>query len=350
MSSHQNAAAGAPTPPGSSHSGFSKRIRVYLEMTRPFTLLPPTLGVISGAITAFGSASNPDPSRRWTLSVLLVIGLGSLCAAFLNGASNILNQYYDIDIDRRNKPGRALPSGRVGRNEAWRASIFLYVLALLPTWIVVGYPQTGFLEKITAPWGRHECILIFAAGMFLTFVYSAPRFGRTKRLGIWANVTISIPRGCLLKVAGWSMVATIWTLEPWYIGFIFFLFLLGATNTKDFSDMEGDRADGCRTLPIRYGVKKAARLTAPFLILPWILMPAGIFLPSPANPDRPILTGNPVLLSVVGMVLILWGAYTAYLMLRRPEELATTENHISWTHMYLMMMFAQVGFGLAYLI
>ncbi len=34
-------------------------IRLYIRFTRPFTLLPPLLGVISGAITAWGSASNP---------------------------------------------------------------------------------------------------------------------------------------------------------------------------------------------------------------------------------------------------------------------------------------------------
>jgi hypothetical protein len=33
---------------------------------------------------------------------------------------------------------------------------------------------------------------------------------------------------------------------------------------------------------------------------------------------------------------------------RGPEELATTENHPSWTHMYQMMMLAQIGFALAY--
>ena len=57
------------------------RIRIYADFTRPFTLLPPTLGVISGAITAFGSASNPDPARRLTLSVITTVLLGSACAA-----------------------------------------------------------------------------------------------------------------------------------------------------------------------------------------------------------------------------------------------------------------------------
>jgi hypothetical protein len=40
--------------------------------------------------------------------------------------------------------------------------------------------------------------------------------------------------------------------------------------------------------------------------------------------------------------------YTVYLLVRKPEELASTENHPSWTHMYRMMMVAQIGFALAY--
>ena len=61
-----------------------------------------------------------------------------------------------------------------------------------------------------------------------------------------------------------------------------------------------------------------------------------------------MLTGNHVLLLVLGPGLILYGLYTTYLLVRRPEDLAATENHPSWTHMYLMMMVAQVGFALAY--
>ena len=32
-------------------------LRTWIRFTRPFTLLPPALGVVSGAITAWGSAS-----------------------------------------------------------------------------------------------------------------------------------------------------------------------------------------------------------------------------------------------------------------------------------------------------
>ena len=321
-------------------STLTSRLRTYVDFTRPFTLLPPTLGVISGAITAFGSASNPDPARRVTLDMLLTILLGSMCAALLNAASNGINQYYDIDIDRQNKPNRHLVTGAISMREGYLLSLVLYAAAILPTWLVVIYPYTGLTAKLTAPWYHHECALVYLIGLLFTFIYSAPALGRTKRHGMWANVTIAVPRGMLLKVAGWSTVKTIVDVEPWYIGAIFGLFLLGAASTKDFADIEGDRAGGCRTLPIEYGVKKAAWMIAPFFVLPFTLIPIGVW--------RGILTGNHVLLMVLGPLLIAYGCYTVWLLVRRPEELAATENHPSWTHMYRMMMVAQVGFALAY--
>ena len=339
--------------PGSSLSSVARSLskwRVFLSFARPFTLLPPLLGVVSGAVTAFGSAHNPDPARKFSWSVLGTIALGSLCAAMLNAASNGINQVYDLEIDRKNKPERPLVTGTLSLAEGWWFSAVLYAAAILPTWLVVVYPLSGFLAKLTAPLARHECFAIYIAGMLLTFVYSVPAFGRTKRNGFWANLTIALPRGCLLKVAGWSMVASVFHLEPWFIGFIFFLFLLGASTTKDFSDMEGDRAHGCVTLPIRYGVRRAAHLITPFFVLPWLLMPLGAHLPDPLNPAHRILSGNAAVLTGVGVVLTLWGTFTSYLIIRKPEELAVTENHPSWTHMYLMMMFAQIGFAVAYLV
>jgi 4-hydroxybenzoate polyprenyltransferase len=329
--------------------GFPARARLYFAFTRPFTLLPPTFGVVSGALTAFGSAHNPDPERRLSLEVALVIALGSVCAALLNAASNVINQYHDLEIDRRNKPGRPLASGAISPSAGRRFAGLLYPLAILPTWLVVIHPRHGLLAKAGAPLAAHECFFVFLAGMALTFVYSDPAWGRTKRFGLWANLTIALPRGCLLKVAGWSTVASVLHVEPWYIGSIFLLFLLGATSSKDFSDMEGDAAHGCRTLPIRYGVARAARFIAPFFVLPWLLIPLGTVIPDPFGPGR-ILTGDPLLLSILGLLLAGWGGWTVRLILRDPGSLARSENHPSWTHMYLMMMFAQVGFAAAYLV
>ena len=326
----------------------------YLRFTRPFTLLPPLLGVISGAMTAWGSAANPHvlagEPRVVTPSILFTVLLGSLCAGLLNAASNVINQYYDIENDRINKPHRALVTGAISMRAGWRFAALLYLLAVIPTWLVVIYPATSFSDRMFAGLARHECFFVYLAGMIFTLVYSAPGWGRTKANAFLANLTIAIPRGCLLKVAGWSMVASIFRVEPWYIGGIFFLFLLGAASTKDFSDMAGDEAAGCRTLPIRFGVHRAAKMIAPFFVFPWLLLPLGAWLPDPGHPGQPILTGDPVWLTGLGLGLAAWGGYTLTLILKDPDALANVENHPSWTHMYLMMMVAQIGFVAAYLV
>jgi 4-hydroxybenzoate polyprenyltransferase len=299
------------------------RAALWVEFSRPFTLVAPALGFASGAVTAAGAA----PREPWSVDLVVYPLIGLTMAAVLNAASNALNQIYDLEIDRINKPKRPLPSSRLSHREAWVFTVVSYAVALLLAWLV-------------APGGRRECFWIVLIATFITILYSVPPF-RTKRLGIWANVTIAIPRGVLLKVAGWSAVKSVVGVEPWFIGAIFGLFLLGASTTKDFADMEGDARGGCRTLPIIYGVKKAAWMISPSFVVPFLMISAGTF--------AGILTGNFVLLQLLAAVMTAYGIFVCYLMLRRPESLAVEENHVSWAHMYRMMFVAQVGFAVAYL-
>ncbi len=302
----------------------STRASAFMDFARPFTLVAPALGMASGGMTAIGAA----PRESWSWWLVIYPALGAVMAAVLNAASNGLNQIFDLEIDRVNKPKRPLPSGRLSLRDAWLFTAATFVTAWILAWLV-------------APGGRHECFWLVVAATLITSLYSVPPF-RTKRLGIWANVTIAVPRGAMLKVAGWSSVKTIFGLEPWYISAIFGLFLLGATTTKDFADMEGDRRGGCRTLPIQFGVRRAAWMISPSFVVPFLMIPAGAW--------AGILTGQFWLLQILGAVMTLYGVYVCYLMLRRPEELAVEENHVSWAHMYRMMFVAQIGFALAYLL
>ena len=299
-------------------------VRTYVELARPFTLIAPALGFVSGALTAIGA----HPREVWHPGLLVPALIGCVMAMVFNAGNNALNQIYDLEIDRVNKGKRPLPSGRLTIREAWIFTNVTYVITLVLAWLV-------------APGGRHECFWIVLVAMIATYIYSMPPL-RTKQRGIWANVTIAIPRGVLLKVAGWSAVKTVVGVEPWYIGMVFGLFLLGASTTKDFADMEGDRLGGCRTLPIVYGVKRAAWMISPSFVLPFLLINVGTAFG--------ILTGHPLLLHALGLVMTIYGLYVCYLMLKRPEDLAIDENHVSWAHMYRMMFVAQIGFALAYLL
>ena len=74
------------------------RARVWIELSRPFTLLAPALGFASGAVTAAGAF----PREALTSSLLIYPLIGVTMAGMLNGASNALNQIYDLEIDRIN--------------------------------------------------------------------------------------------------------------------------------------------------------------------------------------------------------------------------------------------------------
>src|SRR5579875_3348650 len=207
------------TSPGASRTREG-RLALYLRLARPFTLLPPMVGIVAGSLVAYGATH-----ASWSWRVVLG---AAAAAALLNAASNVLNQICDRAIDRRNKPWRPIPAGTVTTAEAARLSAALYAAALLVP-ALVGW----------------QLFALYAAAAAATYLYSAPPL-RTKRSPWGANLTIAAARGELLKVAGWAAVSSV-TLswEPWIIGAVFFLFLLGAPTTKDFADMAGDAAEGC---------------------------------------------------------------------------------------------------------
>ena len=281
------------------------------KLIRPFTLLAPSVGFLAGAVIG---------ARGWPASYAF---FGIAAAAFLNASSNIINQIFDLEIDRLNKPDRILPSGRLSVPSAGWLALLFFLLSCGTAWLV---PNKQFFA-----------IVLLAA--FITFFYSSPPL-RMKRFPFLSNLWIAIPRGTLLIVSGWAAVRNIWDPEIWVIGAIFGLFVFGATTTKDFSDIEGDKRYGCRTLPDLLGFRGAALFMAPFLTFS--------FLAFPLARKADLLRGRASHLSVLGFFLFLWGAYVTWLILLKPEALAVEENHPSWKHMYLMLMTAQIGLALAY--
>ncbi len=276
-----------------------ERLKLYWTFGRPFTLIPPMVGIFSGSLIGYGATHAHLVIHHVVLAVL--------AAGVLNAASNGINQICDFENDRINKPHRPLPSGRMSWREAWMFVAMTYFLALA------------------------------------TLAYSVPPV-RLKRSTWGSNIIIALIRGGLLKVAGWAAVATVLrSVEPWYIGSIYVVFLLGATTTKDFADIEGDRAAGCRTLPVKYGASWSARAISPSFILPWLMMPFGVYLG--------VLSGNPTAINILGVVMLAWGGYVIYLINKDPHRLVTEgENHPGWHHMYWMMMVGHLGLAAAYLI
>ncbi len=287
------------------------KFSLYWKLIRPFTLLAPLIGFLSGSVMAQRSF---PPFAAY---------IGALAAVCLNAASNIINQIFDLEIDRVNKPERVLPSGQVSIRETKVLAGLFTLVSFLLAWVI---PNKEFF------W------LVFVTFWIVLF-YSSPPL-RIKRFPFLANLWIAIPRGTLLVVSGWTSVKSFQDSEIWLIASLFGLFVFGATTTKDFSDMEGDRRFGCRTIPIVLGVREAALFMSPFLVLPFLFFAVAA--------RQGLLHGSLTLLTLLGIVLCLWGIYVTWLILRKPEALAVEKNHPSWRHMYLMLVAAQIGTALAY--
>lgn len=295
----------------------------YVRLARPITLLAPAVGMVSGSMVALGTLRDGAGGEgRGPLgeAAPAILG-GAVLAVLLNAASNAVNQVFDLAIDRVNKPDRPLPAGEITTGGAWRFAAATAAGALGIAW-----------------WLNTATLLIVAFTALVVYAYSGPPF-RTKRFWWAANPTIAVPRGTLLFVAGWTAVdgdRRIDSMLLWVLGAMYGLFILGAATTKDYADMEGDRREGCVTLPLRFGVRRSVWIIAPFLVLPWLLLDVGVLAHGNTTPQG-------IFHAVLGLLLAGWGAWIVRLLLRDPASLTSGRTHPSWVHMYLLMVTAQVG-------
>jgi len=289
--------------------------RALFGLARPFTLLAPVVGVLAGSAAA--AAALGRPWATWRLP------LACAAAALVTAASNAWNQVFDLEVDRVNRPGRPLPAGDVRP----RTALLLGHGAVL----------AGLAAAFAVSPVFFGCV---AVGVAATWFYSAPPL-RLKRRVAGALLAIAVPRGLLVPVAGWAVVAAPEVTDPWALGAVAFLFVLGAAATKDFADVPGDRAHGCVTLPILLGPERAAAVVAPFLVVPFLLYPvfgALGWLRAPLGR-----------LAVLAGVLAVLGLATARALRRDPGGLAhATRGHPAWRGMYLLLLGSQVGVALAY--
>ena len=54
--------------------------------------------------------------------------LAAFAAAFITIGANVINDYFDIDIDRINKPDRPLAAGEISRKLALNYFVFVYLI------------------------------------------------------------------------------------------------------------------------------------------------------------------------------------------------------------------------------
>lgn len=175
--------------------------------------------------------------------------MGFLVGFFISGVAMITNDYFDLDVDRINRPERPFPSGRI-------SSFELIALALL-------FSIAGFLAA--ASLGSH--VLIIAIAMWIVSnLYN----WRYKETGLLGNMIVGF---CLsmLFICGGAAVGGLEKGIVWIFGALVFVFDLGEEIANGALDMEGDEKRSVRSVARIYGKKHALRVSG-FLFALFILI------------------------------------------------------------------------------
>lgn len=198
-----------------------EKIKYYFVLTRPINLLIAFISIfIGGFITG-------------TIQPLNKLILACLSGILIMAGANAINDVFDLEIDRINKPKRPLPSGVVSKRGAVLFSIILLISGIL----------VSNLISLT-----HN--LIASASAILVVLYSY----RLKRMVLCGNFTVSLITGTAFVYGGLSVGRI---TEALIVGIFAFLFHFSREILKDIEDIEGDRQSGIVTLPIRHGIKPA---------------------------------------------------------------------------------------------
>ena len=286
------------------------KIRVYLELLRPFTLLAPLIVSSSVMIASLMNSGTTDLSF---VSILWTILSASFCFALLNGASNVLNQATDWKEDALSKPYRPIPKGIITTKEAYKVSFFLYTVALLLS-IAVNILFSFFIFLIA----------------FFSITYSLPP--RMKKFLFLNQLWVALPRGFFGIVGSWSVFGNPFEPLPLAIGCVAALFLFGGTATKDILDAEADRTVGTKTLVNVFGVKTTAFFSLVFMTGAFgLIIPLVYF---------HIIHYTLLPLAFLGILSVFIG----WLMFHKHKN-TKCENTSAWTLMYATYFIFALGFA-----
>jgi len=209
----------------------SSKLAASIQLLRPFNVIVMMLVIAAAVILA--SESSPS---------LQIVLLAAAVGGCIGGAANAINDYFDIEIDRINKPRRPLVRGVLSPEWA-----FLQWLLLS----LVGISLNLFLPSL-AFW-------IAACAVVILYLYSA----RLKKTLLWGNLAVAAMTALALVygavVAGHPEESIVPALFA-------FLINLGREVVKDVEDLPGDLGGKARTFPAIFGVRKSLALATGVLL------------------------------------------------------------------------------------
>jgi geranylgeranylglycerol-phosphate geranylgeranyltransferase len=203
-------------------------------------LRPVNCAMIGFAVIVGAFVSKPPSVDALGLALGFVTGF-SICAY-----SMVLNDYYDIEVDRVNQPSRPLPSGQVSP----RAAVWLAVVLL-----AVGMAAAAILL---------DPLAFGIAGLYaaLSWLYNYA----AKKYGIYGNLIVASSLAIPFIYGGVASGGSVTSSLLLFMAFTSFLSGVGREVVKAMADTVGDAKRGVRSFAMVHGMKSTAAVGALFFL------------------------------------------------------------------------------------
>jgi len=202
-----------------------KKISAYVKISRFINFIITFLVIIVASVISIENE----------YSILKII-LAGLSGALTASAGNVINDYFDINIDKINKPHRVLPSGSLTKKEA----INFYIILTISAFVISSFININAF------------IIVFISTLFL-FFYSY----QVKKIPLIGNILVAFLTALAFIYGGIAVNNISSAVIP--ASFAFLINLIREI-IKDMEDAEGDSQQGINTFPVEYGLKKTKTL------------------------------------------------------------------------------------------
>ena len=274
----------------------------YIEILRPGNALMGAIAIILVALI----------DKTFNLPIILAM----ITVFFVTAAGNVINDYFDYNIDLVNKPERPIPSGRISLKTGRNYGYFLFLAGTV----------CGFLiSYLTNNWIPFIIVLIADVILYL-YAY------KLKTTPLIGNLAVGFMTGFGFVFGGYTINNPSIVMTSIFLGFFAFVMTTAREIIKDIEDVEGDKKDGARTLPILIGKKTPALIATILIIIDCALCPLLYF----------YNIFGPVYLIIITVAVILF-LYSAFLIMKSQDE---ETAHKSSKLLKIGMLIAFVSFAL----
>ncbi|QCE04288.1 homogenitisate phytyltransferase [Vigna unguiculata] len=224
--------------------GSVKRFLVALYwFCYPYTMFGRTLSTISASLLAVEKLSDIS-SPLFFIGVLQALLPFTLMDFYVNG----VNQLYDYEIDKINKPFLPLPSGAFSFTTGVVVTVGSAIMGFLASYMIGSWPLFWGLLSFFIIWSGYSI-----KGPFLRWKKN-PLLAATC---IYTTLALIFPISFFYHMKTFVLKRAVTSLKPlmFFVAFTS-IYSLGIALFKDIPDIEGDKAFGIQSFSTRLGQKK----------------------------------------------------------------------------------------------